>query len=63
MGLQPQGVALLPDDSRAYVANTGSNDVSVIDIRPASPDYHKVVATIPVGGGPVAVAVSAMAPR
>lgn len=62
VGLQPQGVALLPDDSRAYVVNTGSNDVSVIDIRPASPDYHKVVATIPVGVGPVDLAVSAIGP-
>jgi YVTN family beta-propeller protein len=63
VGLEPQGVALLPDDSRAYVANTGSNDVSVIDIRPASADYHKVVATITVGSGPVDIAVSAIGPK
>ena len=63
VGLQPQGVALLPDDSRAYVANTGSNDVSVIDIRPASAQYHKVVATITVGAAPIDVAVSAIGPK
>ena len=42
-----------PDGTRVYVANTGSDSVSVIDTA-----ANTVVATIGVGNGPIAVAVS-----
>jgi YVTN family beta-propeller protein len=62
VGLDPQAIALLPDASRAYVANRGSNDVSVIDIDPESPQYHHVIDRVHVGVHPVDVAVAATGP-
>ena len=53
VGGAPRGVAVSPDGAYAYVANYGSNSVSVI-----STASNAVVATIPVGGGPWSVAVS-----
>jgi YVTN family beta-propeller protein len=53
VGTLPTGVAA--NNSRAYVTNSQSNNVSVIDLT-ASPPV--VVATIPVGAFPVAVALS-----
>jgi YVTN family beta-propeller protein len=44
-------VAVNPAGTRAYVTNTNSFDVSVIDTS-----THTVVATIPVGGVPLYVA-------
>jgi DNA-binding beta-propeller fold protein YncE len=63
VGLRPQGVAILPEPQRAYVANTGSNNLSVIDIDPASPAYHTVVKSITVEEGPIDVVVSPVGPR
>ncbi|ULE31581.1 Ig-like domain-containing protein [Mycobacterium sp. IDR2000157661] len=50
-GYLPGGVAVIGD--RAYVANQGSNTVSVIDISTPAP---VLLATIPVGWRPTAVA-------
>lgn len=47
VGRSPDWVTLTPDGSTAYVANAGSNDVSVIDIRGL-----KEVTRIPVGQVP-----------
>ena len=47
VGHHPDWVTLTPDGKRAYVANAGSNSVSVIDIA-----ARKEVATIPVGQVP-----------
>jgi YVTN family beta-propeller protein len=47
VGHHPDWVTLTPDGKRAYVANAGSNSVSVIDIA-----TRKEVATIPVGQVP-----------
>jgi serine/threonine-protein kinase len=46
------GIAVDPSGHTAYVANTGSNSVSVVDIA-----TRAVTATIPVGRHPVGVAV------
>src|SRR5205814_8618732 len=54
VGSQPTGVAV--SQTRAYVANQGSNTVSVIDLSQNPP---LVVATIPVGSAPDAAALSA----
>ena len=53
VGSSPYGVAVTPDGKHAYVANIGSNNVSVIHTA-----SNTVVATVPVGTGPVGVAVT-----
>jgi len=47
VGISPDWVTLTPDGRTAYVANAGSNDVSVVDIRAL-----KEVTRIPVGQVP-----------
>jgi YVTN family beta-propeller protein len=51
---KPVGVAITPDGTRVYVANLGSNSVSVI----ARPGNTLVGLPIPVGSGPNAIAVT-----
>ncbi|MFI1161478.1 IPT/TIG domain-containing protein [Streptomyces sioyaensis] len=53
VGVLPQGLTLSPGGARAYVANRGSNTVSVIDTV-----TDTVTATIPTGAGPSFVAIS-----
>ncbi|MGH9463422.1 MAG: serine/threonine-protein kinase [Vicinamibacteria bacterium] len=55
VGTEPWGVTLAPDGKRAYVTNTFSNTVSVIDTDPASASLHMVAATIPVRVFPTGV--------
>ena len=53
VGNVPQGVGVDPTVHRAYVANSGSNTVTVIDTT-----TNTVVGTpIAVGAGPIAVAI------
>ena len=47
------GVAFTPDGAHAYVANNGSNSVSVINTATKS-----VALSIPVGNSPIGVAIS-----
>ena len=42
----PIDIAITPDGSRAYVTKTFSDVISVVDIDPASPDYHTVIDTV-----------------
>lgn len=51
VGEAPSGLAILPHNRRLYVANTGDDTVSVVNTRTLA-----VVATIPVGDAPLAVA-------
>lgn len=53
VGTGPAGLALSPDQSRLYVAESGDNTLTVINTS-----TNTVVATIPVGHSPFAVAVS-----
>ncbi len=53
VGRQPDGLAVSKDGRQVFVANFGSDSLSVIDTR-----EDRVVATIAVGGGPVGVAIS-----
>ncbi|MGW4785042.1 YncE family protein, partial [Streptomyces sp. NPDC004230] len=52
-GSEPQDVAITPDGRRAYITNTTSNNVSVIDTT-----TNTVVATIPVGSDPWKLAIN-----
>ncbi len=46
VGVNPSGLAVSKLNDRIFVANRGSNSVSVIDIEEFSPDYGTVVETI-----------------
>jgi YVTN family beta-propeller protein len=67
VGLQPQSISILSNGKYAYVANTGSNDVSVIDTDPQSPTYNRTLQTtghpVKVGSQPTNVASSAFGPQ
>lgn len=61
VGRRPTGIATTPAESglnRAYVANREDNTVSVIDTS-----TDTVIATIPVGNGPVGVAAGIVRTR
>ncbi len=53
VGKEPEAIAITPNGKTAYVANLGSENVSVIDL-----ETNTVVATIGVGKEPVAVAIT-----
>ncbi|HEU4929501.1 MAG TPA: beta-propeller fold lactonase family protein, partial [Candidatus Krumholzibacteria bacterium] len=57
VGDQPVAIVIDPAGHLAYVANFNSGSVSVIDVDPASPNFHTVPATILVGTNPLDVAV------
>src|SRR6185369_16510169 len=73
VGVNPRGMATNTADTRLYVANIQSADISVVDIGPGSPTENQVVATIAaratddiVGGradGWEAFVISGRAPR
>ena len=46
VGVDPVGLGVRPDGMELWVANHISDTVSVIDTDPASPTFHRVVATI-----------------
>ena len=58
VGKEPKKIALSPDGKRAFVTNSSSNTVSVIDISTST-----VIDTIPVGGRPGAIAISPLGLR
>ena len=53
MGNSPEGIAITPDGSYAYVTNYGSGTVSVIDTS-----TNAVIATVTVGTDPYGVALN-----
>jgi YVTN family beta-propeller protein len=53
LGRNPLDVAFTPDGSRAYVANAGSNSVSVINTG-----TNTLIATVAVGARPLNVAIT-----
>ena len=46
VGVNPRGMATNAADTRLYVANIQSADVSVVDIAPGSPTENQVIATV-----------------
>lgn len=47
-----------PGGHRLYVANSVSDDVSIVDTEPGSPTYHRVLSTVAVPGAPTTVGVT-----
>jgi uncharacterized protein (TIGR03437 family) len=58
VGTEPNGVALSPDGSRAYVANTVSGTVTVLALDSSTPGYGTVATTIAVGTEPYGLALT-----
>jgi YVTN family beta-propeller protein len=58
VGDEPNGVAFLPDGSKAYAANTVSGTLSVIPVDVATGVFGPPAATIPVGAEPYGLALS-----
>ena len=58
VGKEPNGVALSPDGTRAYVANTVDGTVSVLTINRASASVATVTNTIKVGTEPYGLALT-----
>lgn len=58
VGTEPNGVALWPDGSRAFVANTVSGTVTVLSLDRSRPGYAAQLATIPVGTEPYGLALT-----
>jgi uncharacterized protein (TIGR03437 family) len=58
VGREPNGVAMSPDGSRAYVANTVDGTVTVLGINRTSGAYGTVLNTVPVGTEPYGLALT-----
>ena len=58
VGKEPNGVALSPDGSRAYVANTIDGTVTVLGINRGTATYGTLIAVVPVGTEPYGLALT-----
>lgn len=58
VGQEPNGVAISPDGTRIYVANTISGSVTVLAANRADSAYGSPVATIQVGTEPYGIAIT-----
>jgi len=56
----PSDVAIAREGQSAFVTNRTFNEMSVVDILPGSPTYNSIVARVPTGSGPGAIAVSGL---
>jgi YVTN family beta-propeller protein len=63
VGDNPYAIAMHPHGTVAYVANLLSSTVSIIDIKPASPNFNKVIKTLRVGLNPTDMAVTGTGDR
>jgi uncharacterized protein (TIGR03437 family) len=63
VGTEPNSVALSPDGTRAYVANTVSGTVSVLSLDRFVPAFGTIVATIQVGTEPYGLALTPSATK
>ncbi len=53
----PEGLGMAPDLRTLYVSNFGDDSLSVVDVDPYSPKFHKELTRVKVGSGPRDVAV------
>ncbi len=58
VGEEPNGVAVSPDGTKVYVANTVSGTVTVLGINRATGSYNQLLATIRVGTEPYGLALT-----
>lgn len=58
VGEEPNGVAVSPDGSRVYVANTVSGTISVLGVNRAANSYNTLIASIRVGTEPYGLALT-----
>src|SRR5262249_29198310 len=58
VGREPHGVALNPQGTRAYVANTVSGTISVFSVNRNSPQIARLLAEVEVGVEPYALALT-----
>src|SRR5215471_656778 len=58
VGREPNGVALSPDGTRGYVANTVDGTVSVLNINRNAATAYTLLYTIPVGTEPYGLALT-----
>ncbi len=58
VGKEPNGVAISPDGSRGYTANTVDGTVSVVGLASGTPEYATVIATVRVGAEPYGLALT-----
>ena len=63
VGVEPNSVALSPDGTRAYVANTVSGTVTVMNLDRTVTAFGTIVATIPVGTEPYGLALTPSATK
>src|SRR5687768_13678296 len=58
VGTEPNGVAVSPDGSRVYVANTVSGTISVLGVDRTTSRYNQLLATIQAGTEPYGLALT-----
>jgi uncharacterized protein (TIGR03437 family) len=58
VGIEPNGVALSPDGTRAYIANTVSGTVTILALDRSASSYASLIALVKVGTEPYGLALT-----
>ena len=62
IGGSPRDVGIAPEGQSAFVVNSQTNELHVVDVDPGSPTYHVMVSTVGTGQSPLSVGVSSLSP-